>query len=199
MPLDRTLSDTTPTSTLSIPLPCQRVSRFPSHISPSHVHHRLSFPVRLSTVKLSLSAGFRARNARSRVCTGPKWIDLSICSRPRLRDYGATGGHASARCFACELVLLVCCALIRQECGGGRASAREHHLDAPLRHFALSAAARSTLHAALRFSRERDSMTSEFHSIRNRMRSKFAHVIKLSLCLSRRRTVFLSTRIILAK
>lgn len=88
------------------------------------------------------------------------------------------GGHASARCFACELVLLVCCALIRQASGWirggararGRKSARSPSPILSSRFYFVRACARALAYtsplSALRFSRERDPMISEFRLIR---------------------------------
>lgn len=74
--------------------------------------YSLVFP-RLPAVEPSLSAGFRPR------MRGLVWAQSG--SIRRFARWGITtrrtGGHASTCCFACELVLLVCCALIRQAGG----------------------------------------------------------------------------------
>jgi len=142
VPLDRTLSDTTRFPVL-----------YPTSLPPSHAS--LYRPLWFSTRQFpsTIGGGIEPLGGIPRADAGtrasPKWIDLSICL---VKDYDVAGGHASPRCFAYELVLLVCCALIRQagerhECAAVQAQSR---CTATI---LLCPSAR----VALRFSRGRDS------------------------------------------
>lgn len=143
VPLDCTLSDTT-RSQLFLSLSCPRVTLSFSLLSFSH-----SPPTLVSLVYCRRSSWASRRdsapeNAGTRVhgFKVDRSIDL-LSARWGIND--ATGGHASARCFACELVLLVCCALIRQAYGW-TGEAREHHLDALRFDILLCPNARCTPH-----------------------------------------------------